>query len=311
MRYRRLGRTGQDVSVIGLGTWQLGGEWGKDFTQSEADAMVARAGELGINFVDTAECYGDHLSEQLVGKAIGRTRDDWIVASKFGHRYLGDGARRDEWSAQEVVAQLERSLRALGTDRLDLYQFHSGGDEVFGDDELWTALAAQKAAGKVRFLGISVGDNATTAQVDRANDIGADVVQVVYSRLDREPEEELLGACTDQDLGVIAREALAGGLLSGKYAPGATFTDPTDTRSGRDAAGLERRLAKVAAISEDEVPPSIGMTRWALAWVLRHPAVTSVIPGCKSVAQVEANAAAADLVDDDHPQARPAPPGRG
>lgn len=305
MRYRRLGRTGQDVSVIGLGTWQLGGEWGKDFTQPEVDAMVGRAAELGINLVDTAECYGDHLSEQLVGKAIGRTRDDWIVASKFGHRYLGDGARRDEWSAREVVAQLDRSLRALGTDRLDLYQFHSGDDEVFGNDELWTALAAQKAAGKVRFLGISVGDNATTAQVDRATDVGADVVQVVYSRLDREPEEELLGSCADQDLGVIAREALAGGLLTGKYAPGTTFTDPTDTRSGRDASEMERRLAKVAAISEDEVPSSVGMSRWALAWVLRHPAVTSVIPGCKSVAQVEANAAAADLVDDDHPHARP------
>lgn len=310
MRYRRLGRTGLDVSVIGLGTWQLGGEWGKDFTQPEADAMVARAAELGINVVDTAECYGDHLSEQLVGRAIGRTRDQWIVASKFGHRYLGDGARRDEWSAQEVVAQLERSLRALDTDRLDLYQFHSGGDQVFDNDELWEALAAQKAAGKVRFLGISVGDNATAAQVERATDVGADAVQVVYSRLDREPEEALLGSCADQDLGVIAREALAGGLLSGKYAPGSTFTDPTDTRSGRDAAEIEQRLVKVAAIGADEVPPNVAMSRWALAWVLRHPAVTSVIPGCKSVAQVEANAAAADLVDDDHPQARPAPPGR-
>jgi len=142
MRYRRLGRTGLDVSVIGVGTWQLGGEWGKEFTQREADTILGRARELGMNLVDTAECYGDHVSEELVGPAIARHRDDWVLATKFGHRYLGDGERRDEWSAAEVLAQLERSLRALGTDHIDVYQFHSGSDAVFD--------AALRRAGTVR-----------------------------------------------------------------------------------------------------------------------------------------------------------------
>lgn len=296
MRYRRLGRTGLDVSVIGVGTWQLGGEWGKEFTQREADAILGRARDLGMNLVDTAECYGDHVSEQLVGPAIARDRDDWMVATKFGHRYLGDGGRRDEWSAAEVVAQLERSLRALGTDHIDVYQFHSGSDAVFENDELWEALAAQRRAGKVRFLGVSLGDNQSPRQTQRATEIGADVIQVVYSRLDRQPEDAIFPACRDQDLGVLAREALAGGLLSGKYAPGSRFTNPTDTRSGRDPDELERRLQQVARIAQDEVPPGTDMAAWALAWVLRDPAVTSVIPGCKSVEQVESNAAAADLV---------------
>ena len=295
MQYRRLGRTGLEVSVIGLGTWQLGGEWGKDFTQAETDDIVRRAGELGMNLLDTAECYGDHLSEQLVGRAIASERDRWVVATKFGHRYLGDGARRDEWSPAEVVAQLERSLRALGTDRIDLYQFHSGGDAAFDRDELWEELAAQKRAGKIRFLGVSVGDNDASYQTGRASDLGFDVVQVVYSRLDQQPERALLPSCLEHDLGVIAREALAGGLLSGKYAPGTRFTDPSDTRSGRAAADIERRLQEVARIKEQEVPAGTDMAAWSLAWVLRHPAVTTVIPGCKSVAQVEANARAAEL----------------
>ncbi|MBA2560670.1 MAG: aldo/keto reductase [Propionibacteriales bacterium] len=307
MKFRRLGRTGLDVSVVGVGTWQLGGEWGKDFTQREADEILGRARDLGMNLVDTAECYGDHLSENLVGKAIAHDRDHWVVATKFGHRYLGDGRRRNEWSPAEVVAQLERSLRALGTDHVELYQFHSGGDDVFDNDELWDALAAQKQAGKVRHFGISLGDNTAPHQTQRATDLGADVVQVIYSRLDQEPEQAVFPACLDQDLGVLAREALASGLLSGKYAPGTRFTDPSDTRSGRDETHTENRLQEVRRIAEEELPAGVDMAAWALAWVLQHPAVTAVIPGCKSAAQVEANASAADLdlVVDNHPQAGP------
>ena len=309
MRYRRLGRTGLSVSLVGVGTWQLGGEWGKDFTQAEADAMLDRAAELGMNLVDTAECYGDHVSERLVGKAIARSRDSWVVATKFGHRYLRDGRRRDEWGVAEVTAQLDRSLRALDTDRIDVYQFHSGGDAVFDDDGLWEALAAQRDAGKIRYLGVSVGDNRAAYQAKRAGELGIDVVQVVYSRLDTEPEADLFPACQEHDLGVIAREAMAGGLLSGKYPPGTRFTDPADTRSGRDEAEVERRLREVARIREAEVPEDVDMATWSLAWVLRHPAVTTVIPGCKSVAQVEANARAAALAPESHPQDAAPPAG--
>lgn len=295
MQYRRLGRTGLEVSVVGLGTWQLGGEWGHTFTQDEADAILGTARDLGMNLVDTAECYGDHLSESLVGRAIARERHHWVVATKFGHRYLGDGRRRDEWTPAEVKAQLERSLRALRVDHVDLYQLHSGDEVAFGNDQLWQVLAEQKQAGKIRFLGISLGDNADPSQTDRATEVGADVIQVVYSRLDPEPEEAVLPACLAQDLGVLAREALSGGLLSGKYAPGARFTDPNDTRSSRDSAEIERRLQQVRRIATDELPAGTQMADWALAWVLKHPAVTAVIPGCKSVTQVRANAAAADL----------------
>lgn len=113
IKYRRLGRTGLKVSVVGVGTWQFGGEWGKQFTQQEVDGILGRARELGINLIDTAECYGDHLSESLVGQAVRRHRDHWILATKFGHRFIDHLQREDLWAPEEVQQQLEDSLRAL------------------------------------------------------------------------------------------------------------------------------------------------------------------------------------------------------
>lgn len=305
MKYRRLGSTELAVSVVGLGTWQFGGEWGKDFSQAEVEAMVDCARELGINLIDTAECYGDHTSESLVGAAIRRDRTNWVVATKFGHQYAGLHARTEHWSPKEVLQQLERSLQALQTDYVDIYQFHSGPDERFDQDELWETLRGQVVAGKIRHLGVSIGSNRNLHQTERSTGIGSAVTQLIYSRLDREPEEAVLPSCQRQDLGVIAREALAGGLLSGKYAPGTRFTNAADTRSQRPAAELDRRLEAVQTIRENEVPEGTPMAAWALAWCLQHPAVTTVIPGGKSVEQVTANAGAADLdlVRDDHPQA--------
>lgn len=304
MKYRHLGRTGLRVSVVGVGTWQFGGEWGKQFTQPEADRILRRAKELGINLIDTAECYGDHTSESLVGQAIRRDREDWIVATKFGHRFLGHLEREDQWSAQEIRKQLEQSLRALQTEVIDLYQFHSGHDDSFDNEALWTMLDKQVGAGKIRFLGISVSSGIDPRhQVARATAVGASTIQVVYNRLDRRPEEEVFPACLEQDLGVLARIPLASGFLSGKYAPGTQFTAGNDLRSGWDPASIQQRLEQVQQIQCDEVPPGVAMAPWALAWCLNHPAVTCVIPGCKSVEQVESNASAAGLVSEEHPQA--------
>ena len=296
MKYRRLGKTELEVSVVGIGTWQFGGEWGKDFSQDEADRILGRAAELGINLVDTAECYGDHLSEEFVGEAIRHDRDRWIVATKFGHAYDGHLKRQQLWSPEAVRQQLDRSLWALQTDRIDLYQFHSGSDDVFDNDELWTMLDGQVAAGKVRFLGISIRSGIDAMHQARlASQVGASVLQVVYNRLERLPEEHVFPASIEQDLGVLARVPLASGFLSGKYRPGATFTAPDDVRSTFSPQRVEETLQEVEEIKRTEVPAGVPMAAWALGWCLLHPAVTSVIPGCKSVEQVELNASAADL----------------
>ncbi len=132
--------------------------------------------------------------------------------------------------------------------------------------------------------------------------MNAEVIQVVYNRLDRVPEEEVLPSCEKQNLGVLARVPLASGFLSGKYKPGAVFGE-NDVRHNRDKQEQERILKLVEQIQQEEVPTDVNMAEWALAWCLRHPAVTSVIPGCKNIEQVESNARAAELVRDDRPQA--------
>jgi myo-inositol catabolism protein IolS len=306
VKHRRLGKTGLKVSVVGIGTWQFGGEWGKRFTQQEVNKLLGRAKELGINLIDTAECYGDHLSESLIGQAIGKEREDWIIATKFGHKFHKNFERTDHWSPSEVIEQLEESLRALGTDYIDIYQFHSGGDEAFDQEELWEALNEQVKAGVVRYLGISISSQSENLyQTERATEVGASVIQVVYNRLDRRPERRVLPSCRDQDLGVFARVPLGSGFLSGKYQPGAEFTHRDDVRSLHDKEEVQKKLKLVQEIQETEVPEGVAMAPWALAWCLQHPAVTCVIPGCKTVEQVESNASAADLamVRDDHPQA--------
>lgn len=303
MKYRRLGKTDLTVSVVGVGTWQFGGEWGMDFTQAEVDEILSKAKDLGINLIDTAECYGDHTSERLIGSYLKQDkREDWVVATKFGHQFHDKFSRTNEFDAAAVLGQLEQSLKALQTDYIDLYQFHSGPDEVFDNDELWTMLDKQVQAGKIRHLGISIAKNDNIHQTSSASRVNAKTIQVVYNRLDRKPEEQVFLSCQEQDLGVLARVPLASGYLSGKYKPGAVFAG-NDVRHRHDQEHVNKLLQEVEAIKRNELPAGTDMAQWALAWCLQHPAVTTVIPGCKNPQQVEANAKAAELASDEHPQA--------
>jgi aryl-alcohol dehydrogenase-like predicted oxidoreductase len=306
MKYRILGKTNLKVSVIGIGTWQYGGEWGKQFSQDEVNHILARGRDLGINLIDTAECYGDHLSESLIGNAIHAERNKWIVATKFGHKFHGPMNRTDERTATHVRQQLEDSLRALRTDYVDLYQYHSVADEEFDNEELRRALEEFVRSGKVRHIADSVrakGD--PMHQINHAEAAHVEAIQIVYNRLTRGPEREALPACKRQNLGVLARVPLASGMLSGKYKPGQTSFPPGDHRADHDARERDETLRRVEAIQNEEVPDGVPMAEWALAWCLQHEAVTCTIPGCKSVEQVESNARAADLemVRDDHPLA--------
>lgn len=295
MKYRKLGRTGLNVSVVGIGTWQFGGEWGLNYTQAEVDAILDRGRELGINLIDTAECYGDHLSESFIGDYLSRrNREEWLIATKFGHQFHERFTRTDRFDAAAVLQQLDASLKALKTDYIDLYQFHSGPDAAFDNDELWTLLDKQKQAGKILHLGTSIGSNDNLHQTEASSKVGSEAIQVVYNRLDRVPEHRVFPSCERQDLGVLARVPLASGYLSGKYKPGAVFGE-TDVRHRHDPESTRRKLEEVEEIRRNEVPEGVDMAQWALAWCLKNPIVSTVIPGCKNPAQVEANAAAAEL----------------
>jgi aryl-alcohol dehydrogenase-like predicted oxidoreductase len=296
MKYRILGSTKLEISVIGLGTWQFGGEWGKDFKQNEVNEIIGTAKDAGMNFIDTAECYGDHLSELLIGNAIHRERDKWIVATKFGHHYHGFMDRTRHFDPEDVVKQLELSLKSLKTDYIDLYQMHSSTNDEFLMEGIWEELSRQKELGKIRHIGLSISGNDNIYQTSKAKEVDAEVIQVVYNRLDRAPEEEVLPECKRSDLGVLARVPLASGILSGKYKPGHIFTG-TNVRATRNQDDIQKELAQVNKILTEEVPQGVSMATWALAWCLKNPVVTAVIPGCKNPGQVLSNAAAVELLE--------------
>lgn len=293
MKTRILGRTGLPVSVVGVGTWQFGGEWGRTYTAADVREILTAARDCGINLIDTAECYGDHLSESLIGETLPGRREDWVIATKWGHQFHECFKRDPGYGPADLMTQLDASLKALRTDYVDLLQFHSGDDAQFATPGMWEAAAEAKRQGKVRFLGTSISSNtADSHQVDRSTEVGVDVIQLIYNRLQRNPEEAVLPSCQRQNLGVLARVPLASGFLSGKYKPGHQFP-ANDVREVWKKDNRDELLREVERIRTTEVPAGVPLAQWALAWVLRNPVVTAVIPGCKDAAQVRANAAAA------------------
>jgi aryl-alcohol dehydrogenase-like predicted oxidoreductase len=231
----------------------------------------------------------------LIGDYLSRhDRGLWFVATKFGHHFNRFLDRTDDFSVAGVRQQLEASLQALRLERIDLYQFHSGSDSQALNEDLWTMLAEQKQAGKIRHLGISILGKGSEAQAREARRLGAEVLQVIYNRLDRRPEQLYFPHAKQHNLGILARVPLASGLLSGKYRPGATFP-ANDWRSTFDAERTRRELTEVEHIQQTEVPAGVPLAQWALAWCLKNKQISAVIPGCQDPAQVESNAAAAEL----------------
>jgi aryl-alcohol dehydrogenase-like predicted oxidoreductase len=232
----------------------------------------------------------------LIGDYLSRhDRSRWIIATKFGHHYRGFQDRADDFSVAGVLRQLEASLRALRVETIDLYQFHSGDDSACLNHELWIMLAAQKRAGKIRHLGISILGKGSEMQAREAKQFGVEALQVIYNRLDRRPEQTVFPYAQRDNLGILARVPLASGFLTGKYRPGASFPRD-DVRGIWNDEKMQRDLAEVERLRQTELPTGVPMNQWALAWCLKNPLVSAVIPGAKNPAQVAANAAASDLL---------------
>ncbi len=307
MKYRTLGKTNIKVSAVGIGTWQYCGDWGKEFTNEEVKGILDRASELGFNLIDSAAGYGpNHLSEAMIGAAIGK-RENWVISTKFGRYRTGKGEDTVvcDFSAKAVRGQLEDSLKALGTDYIDIYLLHSGATEHIDNDELWTMLDKAKAAGKIRFTGLSLSPaiNDNIFHTELAVKYGAEVIELLYNHLDRNPEDGTLYVCMDNHLGVLARVPLAQGYLSGNYKPGAVFP-ANDVRNGYyDSATNKERLSRANLILSHEVPEGVSPADWSIAWSVAHPAVSACIPGFKNLKQLESGARAAELVHDGHPLA--------
>jgi aryl-alcohol dehydrogenase-like predicted oxidoreductase len=305
MEQRRLGRTGYDVSVIGLGTWQFGPDWG-DQADGHAAEILAAAVEAGINFIDTADVYGDGRSEKLIGRFCrerGGT-EGLTIATKIGRR--AHPHTQAAYNEANFRRWLDRSRRNLGVDRIDLVQLHCPPAAVYSHDQAFDALDAIQADGIIAHYGVSVE---TEAEALRAiTRPGVASVQIVLNILRRKPLDRVLPAARAAGVGVIARVPLASGLLTGKFSRDTVFA-PTDHRSynrhgeafdqGETFAGVPYEAGLEAAERLEALahtlPDTPSASQVALRWCLDQAGVTCAIPGASSSRQVRSNATAAVL----------------
>jgi aryl-alcohol dehydrogenase-like predicted oxidoreductase len=292
MKMRRLGTSGLKVSEVGLGCNNFGMRIDQQATQAVVDAAI----DAGITLFDTADIYGGTKSEEFLGKALGKRRHDIVLATKFGMR-IGDDARRMGGSRRWIMRAVEDSLTRLGTDYIDLYQFHSPDPDTPIDETL-RALDDLVSQGKVRYIGNSNFSGWQIADADWTAAGGTRFVsaQNLYSLLERKVEFEVLPACEHFGLGFLPFFPLASGLLSGKYKRGEK--PPEGTRlaawGSRGAAAMsDRNFDKVEALEAWAAERGHTVLELAFAWLLGHPVVSSVIAGATSAEQVQTNAATA------------------
>ncbi len=300
MKYRVLGLTGWEVSEISLGAWALGADWGQ---VSEADALATlhKAIDLGVNFIDTADVYGDGRSERLISQILKERSEQIIVATKAGRRLNPHTA--DGYNAENLTAFVERSLKNLGVECLDLLQLHCPPTEVYYRPEVFEALDNLVKAGKIRHYGVSV--EKVEEALKAIEYPGVQTVQIIFNMFRHRPAGLFFEEAKRRQVGILARVPLASGLLTGKMTPNTTFT-PDDHRHynregkafdvGETFSGVPYEVG-LAAVEElrQIVPQGATMAQFALRWILMHDAVTCAIPGAKNPQQVQDNVSAAEL----------------
>jgi aryl-alcohol dehydrogenase-like predicted oxidoreductase len=301
MQEKILGRTGDLVSVVGLGAWQLGADWGR-VDDDEALATLIAAHEAGVTFIDTADVYGDGRSERIVGQFVRGLPEGRrvTVATKMGRRVPQEPER---YNLDNFRAWNDRSRENLGVDTLDLVQLHCPPSAVYDDDAVFDALDEMVAEGRMRAYGVSVETTAEAlAAIARPNVAS---VQIIFNMLRLKPLDEVLPAAEKAGVGIIARVPLASGLLSGRYDEATTFGaddhrtynrhgeafDQGETFSGVDYTTGLAAVRRLAALK----PDNASMAQFALRWIIDHPAVSVVIPGARNGEQARGNAAAAAL----------------
>ena len=298
MRYRELGRTGLAVSEIGFGTWGVGADAWKGGTDADSLAAMRRAIELGVNFIDTAIVYGSGHSEKLVGQ-IKREHPEVMIATKINPANwewpASDTTPADDaFSASHVIARTEESLRNLGTDVIDVQQFHVWSD-AWVDKGTWLEGIEQlKRDGKIRFFGVSVNDAQPDSVLKLVETGLVDSVQVIYNIFDQAPEDNLFPACERRDVGIIVRVPFDEGALTGKVTPDTVFEEG-DFRN--DYFKDTRRAEVWEAVNKIAVDLDIPLERLpelALRFCLIPDVVSTVIPGMRSIPHVESNIAASD-----------------
>ncbi len=299
MNYRRLGKTGLEVSEIGYGAWGIAGDAWLGAKDEESLKALNLAVDRGLNFIDTALAYGEGHSEKLVGKVVEERDEIIYVATKIPPKNriwpAPDGIAVEEVFPGDYVRECtEQSLSNLGLDAIDVQQFHVWQDDWVGQGDWLDAIEDLKREGKIRHFGVSINDHQPSNAVRLIETGVVDTVQVIYNVFDQSPEDELFPACQEHDVGVIVRVPFDEGALTGRITPDTTFEEG-DFRNDyfrgerkREVYDRVRAIVSELGVSEDEI------AEIALRYILSHPAVSTVIPGMRSVRNVERNMAVGD-----------------
>ncbi|MGD8804224.1 MAG: aldo/keto reductase [Chloroflexota bacterium] len=300
MKYRELGRTGWQVSASSFGAWAIGADWGAVDDQ-ESIAALHKAVDLGVNFFDTADVYGDGRSERLLAQLRRDRSEEIIIATKAGRRL--DPHVASGYNRENLTAFVERSLKNLNTEAIDLLQLHCPPTEVYYLPETFGILDDLIAAGKLRYYGVSVEKVEEALKAIEYPKVQS--VQIIFNIFRQRPADLFFDQAKRKQVGILARVPLSSGMLTGKMTGETTFERSDHRRYNRQGeefdrgetfSGVDYELS-LQAVEElrDLVPEGMTMAQFALRWILMFDAVTCVIPGAKRPSQAEDNALAADL----------------
>jgi len=300
MHYRELGRTGWRVSDVSFGAWAIGGAWG-DVDDSESLAALNQAVDCGVNFIDTADVYGNGRSERLIAKLKRDRKEEIVVATKAGRRLSPHTA--GGYDESNLTGFIEDSLRNLATDCLDLVQLHCPPTEVYYQPEVFDILDRLTQAGKIRYYGVSVEKVEEALKAIEYPNVQS--VQIIFNCFRYRPAELFFAQAKQKKVGILARVPLASGMLTGKMTRESQFAQDDHRNFNRHGESFDRgetfsgvdydvALEAVDAIRQ-LLPPGVSMAQFALRWILMFDAVTCAIPGGKTPKQVADNTAASDL----------------
>jgi aryl-alcohol dehydrogenase-like predicted oxidoreductase len=297
MEYRELGNSGILVSEIGFGAWGIGG-WGER-DDAEAVRAIRRAYEMGVTFYDSALGYGNGHSENLIGQTFKDERSKVVIASKIPPKTFKWPVKpgvplESTFPKNWIIECTEQSLKNLGSDYLDVQQLHAWTDEYTYQEEWLEAFHSLKKAGKVRAFGVSVNDWDPYGGVNLARSGLVDSIQVIYNIFEQRPAKKLFPAALEGYTGIIVRVPFEEGLLTGKLVPGYQFAKGDWRADWLTSDRLETAAPRIEALKQFLTPDTPSLAILALKFTLSHPAVSTVIPGMRRVANVEANVSASD-----------------
>lgn len=301
MNYRTLGKTGLKISEVGYGAWGIGKTAWIGASDDESILALNRAIELGLNFIDTALGYGNGHSERIVGQVVREHAEQIYVATKIPPKNsqwpARAGVRAEEtFPAEHVIASTETSLRNLGLDTIDVQQFHVWSDEWVDQGDWLEGVRKLKEQGKIRFFGVSINDHQPSNAIKLIETGVVDTVQVIYNIFDQSPEDQLLAACEKHNVGVIVRVPLDEGGLTGAITPETTF-DEGDFRNGYFRGDRKQEVYdRVQKIASDLHITTQELAEISLRFILSHSAISTVIPGMRSMRNVERNMKVSDGV---------------